>query len=205
MSFVFNPSEHSRDDVAAAGCQLVRDFCRRHELRPPSIQHGDIPHAALHTGLGRGQALGLHFRGVIMVDLDLCVMPARRPGYAWSYPGYRADITPLGVHAHELGHYVLHHLKSTISRAEWDAHRAAWASVVHAEQPCTGYEPNEDEAFCEAFKIFVTNPDLLALGRPQRHRFLLGMGLEPLHSMCWREVLQHAHPAWIAAADRWVS
>jgi len=69
----------------------------------------------------------------------------------------------------------------------------------------SSYEPNPSEAFAEAMKLFILNPDLLRAGRPLRYRFVTEvLSFRPVHDLSWREVLRHAHPKFFTAADQWI-
>jgi hypothetical protein len=138
---------------------------------------------------------GWYRSGVVSINLPVCRPATRTPGYAWSFPGYKADTTPTGVVAHEVGHHVDAVMRVGELRG-WDR-----------ETRVSSYEPNRDEAFAEAFKLFVTNPDLLRVGRPRRWELLIGLGLDPGDLTPWDEVLtdRGAHPRFVAAARNWIS
>lgn len=136
----------------------------------------------------------------IALDLKKCRPATRVPGFSWSYPGFKADLTPLGVFCHETGHHVDYTFDPDgISRLR------PWRDVVDSEEDVSGYEPNYCESFAEALRLFITNPDLLRVGRPERWEYLTsGLGLMPLHTHTWRRVLQKAHPKFKAAAENWI-
>jgi len=138
-------------------------------------------------------------RGRIVVDVKRARAPTKKPGFSWTYPGYKADLTPLGVAAHEAGHHVYSQMYRRIDKR-------AWRDVLKREAPCTRYEPNMSEAFAEAFKLFLTNPDLLRVGRPLRWEFFTKrLKLKPVRDLSWRAVLRRAHPKFIAAAESWIA
>jgi hypothetical protein len=124
------------------------------------------------------------------------------PGFAWSFTGFKADMTAPGVLAHEFGHHVHNmligiHGNSTLLKAI--------RKVKKNELPVSGYEPNSYETFAEAIRLFILNPNLLRLGRPIRWAFLTqGLGLKPLHDISWQEILVHAHPKIISSAEKWI-
>jgi hypothetical protein len=105
--------------------------------------------------------------------------PPSRTAFSWTWPGYKADLTVLGVTAHELGHH-WHFL--TGERAVIRDFR------LIGELPLTSYEPNTSEAIAESFKVFVTNPDLLRVLRPARYEFFRAR-LTPVIDLEWHEVL----------------
>ena len=146
---------------------------------------------------------------LIYVNVRNCPRPIRgKPVRAWSFTGYKADRTVPGVTLHELGHLVHAHLlriKGVGERTTWPVvDRALWRVVESREPKLTSYEPNEGETFAEAFRLFALNPELLREGRPYRWQLMVDLGLKPLHSLPWTEVLRHAHPAYHQAARNWM-
>lgn len=122
----------------------------------------------------------------------------KTPGFAWSFPGYKADMTQIGVLAHEFGHAVHFAL---MDRPLWKK----FQEMTCGESVVTSYEPNEHEKFAEAFKLFITNPDLLKTGRPQRFKFFTEvLKLVPNHCEPWKNILGGAHPKLQNAAANWI-
>lgn len=120
--------------------------------------------------------------------------PVDKPGFAWSFTGYKADLTIAGVMAHETGHYVDYHLN--------------WISDnlnVKKEPKVSSYEPNKKEVFAEMMKLFILNPDLLKQGRPLRWKFLTeNLGFQPFITDKWENILKNANPKIISAAKNWI-
>lgn len=116
-------------------------------------------------------------------------------------PGSFEDFTPLGVMCHEVGHhvdYVLH--PSSYSQ------RNGFEAVVDEEEDVSRIEHNVLESFAEAIRLFVTNPDLLRVGRPDRYEYLTKtIGLKPLHLTPWRSVLRNAGKRVRSAAEAWLT
>lgn len=137
----------------------------------------------------------------IWVDVHRTIFPCSTPGYSWSYTGYKADLTAPGVLAHEVGHHVHY-------RALCDGNKKcdkAMSTARQLETEVSSYEPNLCEVFAEAFKLFILNPDLLLQGRPMRYAVLAGcMGLKPIVTEPWHEVLLFAHPKLLKAAVNWI-
>lgn len=176
-----------RDDLFEMGSKLV------HELN----QANGIPAVRIHA-VGSGRNYGWYDHGDIYVNLPRTRPPTSVPGFSWTYPGYKADLTAYGVIAHENGHHVYASIYSRIDKRKWRL-------VLAEEAAVTSYEPNMSEAFAEAMKVFSTNPDLLAQGRPLRYLFLTGeLGLEPVIKEDWRDVLSEAHEKFIHAAEAWI-
>jgi hypothetical protein len=128
----------------------------------------------------------------------------RTPGFAWSYPGYKADRTIAGVIVHELGHHI------------WDVRvergilghmfQLDWDLTIADEARVSSYEPVPEEAFAESIKLYGLNPDLLRVGRPERFYALHDhLELPEPHRTPWRDVLVNAHPKLIAAAEKWIA
>lgn len=179
-----------------AGVYLGDVFLQDHpDVSRPTLEvHWPKPH--------RHPERGWYRPGRITVNLPRCRPPTRTPGFAWSFPGYKADMTPIGVYTHELGHHVEEELQPRVSDP-WVTD--SWM----LEPPVSGYEPNFTEAFAEAFRLFLTNPSLLREGRPRRWSTLtVELGLVPstLATIPWDEVLTQrgAHERFIAAARNWV-
>lgn len=106
--------------------------------------------------------------------------------HSWSWPGWKADLTVLGVTAHEVGH----HMTYSLGRARQLELRKAIKALK--ERPVTSYgatSPEEDLA--ESLKVFITNPTLLELMWPQRYE-LLSTLWEPVETRPWHEVLSGA-------------
>lgn len=141
---------------------------------------------------------GLYERGEILVDLKGTVSPVITPGFSWSFPGYKADITVYGVTAHETGH----HVSASLGRAA----RSAWR-LGHRDPRVTSYgRANGEEGLAEAIRVFILNPDLLRVGRPGMWAVLthFPFGLKPLHDDPWDEVLAFAHDKILIAAKGWM-
>lgn len=137
---------------------------------------------------------GYYRFNVVNVNVTKSRPVTKTPGFSWTFPGWKADLTALGVVAHEVGHYV-HDQFRAIDTRHW-----------RSEAPVTSYEPNHYESFAEAVKLFMTNPDLLRVGRPLRYATLTSI-LEPPHLVPWRDVLtlRGAHEKFISAAGNWIA
>jgi hypothetical protein len=133
----------------------------------------------------------------VWVNLKKSRNPTRVPGFAWSFTGFKADLTVPGITAHETGHHL--HAESHIPMG---LIRSSFAS----EPKVSGYEPHPGESFAEAVRLYILNPMLLLEGRPRRFDFLHGIvKVSPVHVTPWRDVLKHAHPKIIASAEAWIA
>lgn len=127
---------------------------------------------------------GYYRSGVITISVDACAAVGRA-GRQWSYPGYSVDRTPYGVLAHELGHHT--------DRAH-GTRPGEWSSRLRnetGELALTGYAPNANEWFAEMFRLFVTNPSLLAALRPLTYA-QMATRWRSVETRPWREVLAGA-------------
>ena len=132
----------------------------------------------------------------VWVNVKRSRPPTKSPGFSWSYTGFKADLTVPGITAHETGHH-LHAESHVPMRLIRDA--------FSGEPSVSGYEPHPGESFAEAVRLFILNPMLLLEGRPRRFDFLHGVvKVSPVHVTPWREVLKHAHPKIITAAQAWI-
>lgn len=134
----------------------------------------------------------------LVVNVDKCKVPVKSPVRSYTYTGYKSDLTVAGVLAHECGHTVWRHHRMP------RGYKKQWASTIKGRPRVSGYEPNNEEAFAESMKLFILNPDLLKVGRRERYDFIISCDLTPTCDLAWREVLTHAHPRLISAAESWI-
>lgn len=139
--------------------------------------------------------------GDIYVAVDVATRPQQERGRVWTFPGHKTDRSVAGITAHEMGHHVWFH---KIRRPKRHDLRNIWIDlVVKTEKKITSYEPTYEEAFAEAARLFILNPDLLKNGRPRRYAFFTGdLKLTPLHDLPWADVLQNAPDHIFEAADK---
>lgn len=176
------------------GLKLCRGFLEGNFLPLPEYIPGRAPHAA-----NKWQNIGLCIGARIWVDIDLTSRPAYTKGRAWSWPGYKTDRTASGVLAHETGHFISNLImdgkfkdgRGVIISPAWVVTR--WAIAVQQEAPVSGYEPVYEEAFAEAMRLYISNPDLLSCARPQRYYLIRHeLGLHHGVEGAWRDVLKDA-------------
>jgi hypothetical protein len=177
---VFDKTQSFLDGIARC-----RAFLSLNSLREPAFINAPD-----------GKLFGWYTSNKVWVNVGKTRPATITPGFSWTYPGYKADLTAYGVTAHEVGHHVQAIRK--ISRHE--------IRVITALEPrVTSYEPTPNESFAEMMKVFITNPDLLRVGRPVRWIFLTRqLGLRPVDDRPWTDVLSAAHPKFIAAAHNWI-
>jgi hypothetical protein len=174
----------TKQELAHKGAGLVLAWCRRNGIEPPKLV--EEPHRVGSCAYYRPHSIHL--------DVARCAAPGYG-GRAWSWPGYIIDRTPYGVYQHELGHHVDCVLGGHTRRGFGGLSPGLWKQAN--EPAITGYpdeydDPEERAAewFAEAFRLFVTNPDLLRAFRPATHAALLGAGLKPVTARPWRTILE---------------
>lgn len=178
----------NRASMYHQGRVLLAAFCDENSLPPPPVVEAD-------PSAWRVLACA-YYREVpgIVINIGACASIGRG-GRAWSYPGYIIDRTPYGVLQHELGHYVDLRIASIqypgAPRGNYWAATSRKVKEASGEKPLTGYAAVDDaEWFAEAFRLFVTNPDLLLQIRPRTHREFRALGLKPVIAKDWRTVLE---------------
>jgi hypothetical protein len=201
MPIVVDPDDYSRDLAYSAARVQCEYFMTQGGIRHPTTWSDTLP--------PRQQGnFGLYEPrrgGRVSINLSRTRVPVKNPGFGWSYTGWKADLTAPGVLAHEVGHHVEHVVKEQVSRSERERISLLWERICMGEQRVSSYEPNGSEAFAEAVKLFILNPDLLRAGRPLRYRFMSEvLCLHPVHDLDWRSVLRNAHPKLISAAQSWI-
>ena len=176
----------SKNDLYEHATELLEKFIKANKLKSPKVYiNFALPYCGMYT----------YKINKIKINLSKCVLPTTTPGFKWSYPGYKADLTPIGVLSHELGHYVHHIL---------DVNFKEYRKFIKGEKRVSSYEPNIEETFAESFKVFLTNPDLLKRGRHLRYSYLTEvLNLKPVISESYESVLSFAHEKFISAAQNW--
>lgn len=147
-------------------------------------------------------ARGMYFlrEKKINIDLKRCKVATKVPGFAWSYTGYKADMTPAGVLAHEFGHYIDDVKKIT------RIHRCV-IGELHDDEGCvSSYCPNPSEWFAETFRLFFLNHDLLIGSHFRTQCFMLDTLEFPYpRSEGWHDIMINAHPRFISACEKFVA
>lgn len=135
----------------------------------------------------------------IRVDVRNTRLPVPVPGRlaGYSYPGHVADLTAYGVCAHWTGQHVVNVMRLANRVPDWSQE----ALINFREQ----FEDRTYQ-FCQAFRLFVNNPDLLRRGRPTRYWYLAeSLGLQPVEHRRYEEVLAHAHAKIQVSSHQWVA
>lgn len=181
----------SKPSMLARGKELMARFCAANSLPLPDVAEAD----------GERWPFGVcaYYRAdVVTISVKHCAAIGTA-GMQWSFPGHSVDRTPYGVLQHELGHHV-----DVISSTRRDRYRGDYSIAMRervGEQPLTSYCPDDGEWFAEMFRLFVTNPDLLAKLRPRTHA-ALAEKFRPVFKDTWRERLAGAPDRTIAAIEK---
>lgn len=181
-----------REELFKHGKTLMQLMIDVNRMPPVKLTRTD----GNHRTMNRMQAIGLYSSW--RAEITICVEKCSRIGYgprAWSYPGYISDRTPFGVLQHELGHHWHANAWQGMRELSSDFKRAA-----RGEQPTTSYAPNVGEDIAESFRLFTTNPTLMAAYRPRRFEFLARY-LTPVRNAHWSELLAGS-PRHVKAAER---
>lgn len=159
----------SKEELFALGKKIVEEFADVNNLLMPRINKIGFNYRFPDNR-------GCYHLGEIEICMDNCSDPVKgEPVRRWTYPCYKADVTALGVLAHEFGHHV------------------AFKKNLRVPQigSVSGYESNHHEVSAESLRLFILNPDLLRVIAPVRYLYLMGH-LKPVVTQPWREVLQGA-------------
>jgi hypothetical protein len=195
-----------KDELFELGLARALDWLDAHNLPRPAHVFRSREDANKHRRNFMPKTwYGAHIyedkQSTIAINLKRCRVATRVPGWSWTFPGYKSDLTPFGIVCHEFGHHVDH----TLGGNRGISYRKPWQKIILEETEVSGYEPNHHEAFAEAFRLFLTNPDLLRCGRPERWSYFVDkLQLVPPDDSPWQEVLRHAHPRIVAAAKKWI-
>lgn len=173
-------------DLFHRGLEHCEAWCALNAIDMPIVE-------AVWSGAADFGVCAYYRSRVIYIWPNQCARPGMA-GRAWSYPGYTVDRTPYGVLAHELAHHVDH-----AHGAGGGTYGRKWRDATEAK-PISGYCDNDNEWFAEMFRVYVTNPDLLRVLRPEVHR-LMAEYWNPVELRPWREVLAGA-PRQIAVAEK---
>jgi hypothetical protein len=182
----------SKPSMLERGIELIERFCAANQLEVPRV-------ITVESSAWAFDVCAYYRRAEVHICVDKCAAVGFA-GMQWSFPGHSVDRTPYGVLAHELGHHV--DLLSAIARrgTYYSDYSIAMRSRVD-EPPLTSYCPNDAEWFAEMFRLFVTNPDLLAKLRPRTHAEL-AQRFKPVFEDSWRERLADAPDRTILSIER---
>lgn len=182
----------NKEQLLVSGCALVKTFCEANGLDNPTVRVYNSAQWRFDSTCAYYRPVGIH------IALHRCAHPGTA-GRAWSWPGYVIDRTPHGVMAHELGHHVDHVLSG--QKGSYGGDFSVKLRAKTGEPKLTNYCPNDWEWFAEIFRLFVTNPDLLARVRPRTFREIEAV-LKPVEERPWESVLADAPDRTVEMARR---
>lgn len=174
-----NPRHHMELHVLfAAGLQMAIDIVAANRAHFPGNPYVERRPLQRNCGLYESR----HDR--ITVDLPKCAHVGWH-GRSWSYPGYPVNRTPHGVVIHELGH--AWHLKHPLGGVDI---LRMWKGFTMGEQSPTSYGAScTGEDIAESFRVYVTNPELTRILWPERFAIFDKLGLRPVETRAWEEIL----------------
>lgn len=185
------------------GCQRVYNFCDLNKLVRPAINEvkkedwvvGSCAYYRPDT-----KSMRKWTRPGINICLDRCGRSCNNLDTRnWSWPGSTTDRTVYGVLCHELGHHV--DWLTGKRKGKYFSEYCQQVKDEAKEEGITSYaNENSAEWFAEAFRLFVTNPELLMLIRPRTYGILC-LKFKPIKED-WKEVLGSNVPSKILAALR---
>lgn len=186
----FDANENNKQSLYKKGLELVYEFLKINNIKPPQI---NINNNIYCNGI-------CYSTGLIEINLKKCQVATKTPQFKWSFPGYKADITPIGVLAHELGHYVL-----LLYANDKIVINELFKLINSKEKNITSYDKNNNyhEIFAESFKLFLTNPDLLKTFYPLRYNLIYNtMKLKPVLTSNYKEQFKYANKRYIEVLEK---
>jgi hypothetical protein len=176
-----------REALDAARDQMFK-WCDDHQLARPKVDYLEDRHPLMPPG-----DLGYYYRETqtVMVHITACPIPSDTDVVGWL-----RDYSPIGVMAHEFGHHVNQLLGwKKLMRRYYDV-RCSTEKVV------SSYGALQDtEDFAEAFRLFITNPGLLALTSSRRYMFLAqDLEFGTPDNLDWKSILA-SHPNLIEEVE----
>jgi len=184
MKFYFekDPLLQTHEELRENGVNLINEFCRINNFEPITDISFKRVKKSNHTGMY------WYDEKRIEIIENRIIKPTKVPGFKWSYPGYKADKTIIGVLAHETGH----HIENCLKMRE-GGFLGNMLNFIFLNKKISSYEPNKYEAFAETMRLFITNPDLLKIYSPDRYTTLIKyLKLKPVITHKWYEVLKYA-------------
>jgi hypothetical protein len=182
-----------RNALANRGMDLVAKFCALNGVPRPTVEV--VGQNEWHVG-----SCAYYRSSQIHICLEEC-------GYScgdansrnWTWPGSTVDREPMGVMCHELGHHV--DRLTDKQKGSYDSEYSGQVKKESGEPGLTSYADSNDwEWFAEAFRLFLTNPDLLAMVRPKTHALICNLW-KPVVTLDWRQALGTNVPERVVRAN----
>lgn len=153
---------YTKQQLCEMSISLINDFCDLNNIPKPEFN--------IDWGTGTTQSKGTvcgHFTfgtNVLHLQPNKCANP--NPNGDW--PGFFYDRTCYGVMCHEFAHYV-----DNLSPSLFNVKLISAELRQIANEPSFNKDPKDDyEYFADVFKLFISNPDLLKLVRPNTFKLL---------------------------------
>lgn len=162
---MMNAYKESKQALFEVGQKTATEFLKQNGLAPPRFLARSLLTDRKPQGW-YGCGAYLPRARTVIVNPEACATPSQGYARQWSFPGYIVDRTPVGVVAHETGHYVDHVLGYPSNSEQW--------RKLAKTQPISSYEPNPSESFAETMRVFILNPSFLKQFAPNRHGFVIG-------------------------------
>lgn len=200
------------DTLHQLGIDRCFEFCELNKLPFPKVNriapenwHFDVPAYFRPDTEPERQMIqgGAMQRRGYGTGINICVprcRPLAREEYArnWSWPGNTADRTAFGVMAHEIGHHA--DWTASTTKGRYYGNYSVDLRAATQAKPLTGYCENDAEWFAELFRLFITNPALLAVLRPELYLKLRERWTPTIPADDWRKPLGYNVPARIVKA-----
>lgn len=184
-----------KQSLLSYGTNRAAQFCNANNIEMPEVNH--IPSQEWFVG-----ACAYYRVNRIYICLEECARPASPAmSRVWSWPGNYIDRTPYGVVCHELGHHcdVLLGRQLGLGVGKYSSMAAKQLMQESGEAAITNYCPDPGEWFAEMFRVFITNPNLLAGMRPVTYK-LFRKYWNPVTNLGWRRALGTNVPSRIVSA-----
>lgn len=165
----------------ALGVERARRFCETNGIVAPTFNAVDYRWSVGSCAYYRPDE-------GIRLCLPLCGRPAPSAmSRNWSWPGSVVDREPYGVVCHELGHHV--DWLTGERKGRYGSDFSIQLEKEAREKGLTSYAgENAWEWFAEAFRLFITNHNLLYRVRPRTWELLVARWT-PVSRDDWREEL----------------
>lgn len=185
---------NSKQGLFTRGLARMTEFCTVNNISVPTVQ-------IVQRKDWRFNCCAYYRPTEIKICLEKCAaIGVAAP--AWSYPGNTVDRTPFGVLQHELGHHVDVLLGKLNS-----GYKSEFSITMRretGEAKLTNYCLDDGEWFAEMFRLFVTNPNLLSLIRPNTYA-AISAHFRPVEIGGWNAVLASAPERIVKACANKIS
>lgn len=211
MSIIIDPhAPFDKQKMFERTTKHCREFLKHNRIRAPKIIS---PPLELKRKLIKedcqdesvpASIYGLYYPDdeVVYAFTSTTKVPVKTPGWSWSFPCSKSDLTVIGIVAHEVGHHI-ENVRITKPKDIWRMKSVMENSTGISGYDCSGKDPYE--AIAESLRLFILNPHLLRVGRPKRWDYITReLKLKHTVNAPWRVILKHAHPRIISSIESWI-